>query len=148
MTKETRISLLNKRSKMMGRCSNPNNKSYKWYGAKGIKVCDEWKNNKESFVRWAEMNNYKIGDSIERFDNSKDYCPENCCLIPFNQQSRNTSRNVFIEYQNQILIISDVARLENVSVEAVRKRIKRGRYHVVDNPNRLRVNPNTFPIEG
>lgn len=148
MTKEMRKRLLDKLRHMIQRCSNPSDRSYKWYGAKGIQVCDEWKTNKESFLRWAEMNNYRLGDSIERFDNDKDYCPENCCLIPFNQQSRNTSRNVFIEYHGQVFVLSDVARFENVSVEAIRKRIKHGRYRVVDNPNRLRVNPNTLPIEG
>lgn len=140
MTKEERNTLLRKRGNMIRRCFDPKDKSFKWYGAKGVRVCEEWVNDKESFVKWAESNNYKIGDSIERFNNDKDYCPENCCLIPFNQQSRNTSRNVFIKYQDEILIISDVARLECVSVEAIRKRIKRGKYTVVDNPNRLRTN--------
>lgn len=140
MTKEERNALLKKWRNMIRRCFDPKDKSFKWYGAKGVRVCEEWVNDKESFVKWAESNNYKIGDSIERFNNDKDYCPENCCLIPFNQQSRNTSRNVFIKYQDEILIIADVARLERVSPEAIRKRIKRGKYAVVDNPNRLRTN--------
>ena len=122
------------------RCTNPKDKCYRLYGKRGIKVCKEWLEDRETFLKWAENNNYREGLSIERFDNNKDYCPSNCCFIPFNQQSRNTSRNVFIEYKGEIMIISDVARCENVSVEAIRKRIKHGKYHVVDNPNRLRAN--------
>lgn len=147
MTKEERNRLLAKLRHMHNRCYDKTNKNYKHYGAKGIEVCKEWREDKEAFIKWAESNGYKLGMSIERYNNDKDYCPSNCCFIPFNKQSRNTSRNVFIDYHGSSLIISDVARLEGVSVEAIRKRIKSGWYHTVDNPNRLRENLNTFPGE-
>ena len=144
ITKEERNKLLAKLRHMYYRCYDKKNKNYKYYGGKGIGIYKEWLKDKETFIKWAENNGYKLGMSIERYNNDKDYCPSNCCFIPFNEQSRNTSRNVFIEYQGQPLIISDVARLEDVSAEAIRKRIKSGWYHTVDNPYRLRENPNTF----
>lgn len=38
---------------MIGRCYNPDDKSYRWYGGKGIHVCDEWLNDPSEFQRWA-----------------------------------------------------------------------------------------------
>ena len=145
ITETERKILLHKLYGMISRCTNEKTKNYELYCGKGIKVCEEWVKDKESFIKWAEQNNYKKGLSIERYNNDKDYCPSNCCFIPFEMQSRNTSRNVFIEYKGQVLIVSDVARLEGVSPEAIRKRIKSGRYHTVDNPNRLKENPTPFP---
>lgn len=144
MNKEEKYKLSRKLTSMISRCNNPKDKSYKWYGAKGIKVFEKWINDRNEFYKWAERNNYKIGMSIERYNNDKDYCPSNCCVIPFNEQPRNTSRNVFVDYNGETIIISDVAKKEGVCVESIRKRIKRGKYRVVDNPNRLRENPNTL----
>lgn len=43
---------------MMSRCYDTNNSAYKWYGAIGITVCDEWKNNPQAFVEWSINNGY------------------------------------------------------------------------------------------
>lgn len=65
------------------RCYNPNSDYYYCYGAKGIKMCDEWKENFESFYDWAIRNGYNenapfMECTIDRIDINKDYCPENC----------------------------------------------------------------------
>ena len=62
---------------MHQRCRNPRTNGYKYYGGKGIKVCDEW-SKPFSFVNWALENGYKLGLSIDRIDSSLGYCPENC----------------------------------------------------------------------
>ena len=74
---------------MKQRCTNPNTKDYRYYGAKGIQVCDEWKEF-ENFFYWAMANGYKDGLTIERKDNDKNYEPSNCTWIPANRQQRNT----------------------------------------------------------
>ena len=71
------------------RCLNPNIPDYQYYGAKGIKVCDEWKNSFESFMAWALQNGYADGLTIDRIDSSGDYEPKNCRWIT---QSENVSR--------------------------------------------------------
>ena len=68
------------------RCNNSNYKLYKWYGGKGVKLCDEW-NDYAAFRAWAYTNGYQDpqegqtkGDamSIDRIDPNGAYAPDNC----------------------------------------------------------------------
>jgi hypothetical protein len=63
---------------MKDRCFNSKCKEYKNYGGRGIKVCDEWKNNFVAFYNWAMTHGYKEGLSIDRIDNDGNYEPSNC----------------------------------------------------------------------
>ena len=63
---------------MKQRCYVDSVRDYRWYGEKGIKICDEWLNNPQSFEAWALSNGYNDTLTIERKEEDKDYCPENC----------------------------------------------------------------------
>lgn len=71
---------------MKQRCNNPRVKNYKWYGAKGIKICEEW-NDFKSFQTWALANQYQEGLTIDRIDPRKDYEPNNCRWITKSENS-------------------------------------------------------------
>lgn len=64
---------------MLKRCYDYKNKSYKYYGAKGITVCDEWRKDCCNFYKWARANGYKESLQLNRIDNNKGYSPDNCC---------------------------------------------------------------------
>lgn len=64
---------------MMRGCYNSNHVTYKQYGEKGIKVCEEW-HDRNNFRKWANENGYVKGMRIKRIDPSKDFFPENCYL--------------------------------------------------------------------
>lgn len=91
---ESRTRLYHTWKAIRGRCNNPNIRSYKDYGARGITVCEEW-SDYLTFKDWALQNGYNDTLSIERIDVNKGYCPENCCWIPMNEQSKNR-RNTYL----------------------------------------------------
>ena len=63
---------------MKDRCLNLNCKCYKYYGGRGIDVCESWRTDFISFRDWAVNNGYKEGLSIDRINNNKGYHPDNC----------------------------------------------------------------------
>jgi hypothetical protein len=71
---------------MKERCHSPNAHNYKYYGARGIKVCEKW-HSFENF--YDDMGDRPQGMSIERVDNDKGYSPENCIWADKMTQSLN-----------------------------------------------------------
>lgn len=69
------------------RCSNPNSNVFKWYGAKGVKVCEEWKDFSR-FYAWATSNGYEDGLTIDRVDPNGNYEPNNCRWITRSENSK------------------------------------------------------------
>ena len=65
---------------MKNKCYNPNNKWFKDYGGKGIRVCEEWCESFESFREWALTNGYRENLDLSRKDINLDFTPENCCF--------------------------------------------------------------------
>lgn len=110
---------------MKCRCYNPNDKKYPRYGLRGIKVCEEWKNDFVKFNNWANENGYAEGLSIDRIDNDGNYEPTNCRWVTMAQNANNTSKNVFITYKGETHTLSNWARKIKVSVDAIRYRIKK-----------------------
>ena len=74
---------------MKERCYNPSNISYKYYGARGITICDEWMRDKigrEKFIAWALEQGYDINAkrgecTIDRINHNKGYSPDNCRVV-------------------------------------------------------------------
>lgn len=62
-------------------CCNPGYNRYAKYGARGITICDEWKNSKEAFFQWAKETGYEegLGLMLKRKDESGPFSPDNCC---------------------------------------------------------------------
>ena len=76
------------------RCENKNDKRYKDYGGRGIKMCKEWSLDFTEFARWAYENGYdkdaKFGEcTIDRIDVNGDYEPSNCRFESISEQNRN-----------------------------------------------------------
>jgi hypothetical protein len=63
---------------MLGRCYSKGNASYKFYGAKGITVCEEWVASFDTFKEWALVNGYSTELTLDRIDSFSKYSPDNC----------------------------------------------------------------------
>jgi len=107
---------------MKSRCNNANCKNYKWYGGKGIKVCDEW-NSFYPFYLWAVNNGYKENLTIDRIDSNKDYCPENCRWATEIEQKRNQSNNRPITFSGQTKLAVEWAEITGISEKTICARI-------------------------
>ena len=83
------------------RCYSHSSCHYKYYGGKGITVCDEWRNSFEAFARWALENGFDENApsyqcTIDRIDGNKGYSPDNCRIVSMAEQANNRCSNVII----------------------------------------------------
>lgn len=87
---------------MIARCYRESHHAYKYYGARGIGVCDEWKNDFMSFFNWSIENGWedKVAFgykhriwTLDRIDCNKGYSPDNCRYASAFMQANNTRRN-------------------------------------------------------
>lgn len=107
------------------RCNNPNSPAYKNYGARGISICDEWCNNFQSFYNWAMSHGYEDNLSVERIDVNGNYCPENCCWIPIEEQAKNKRNIRFVEVNGKKMPLKTACKELNLPYKAVHLRITR-----------------------
>ena len=105
---------------MKNRCGNKNFTQYNRYGGRGIKVCDEWKNDFVAFYK--DVGEPPKGMTLDRIDNNGNYEPNNVKWSTSKEQMRNKSNNRKI---NDICI-TDISRSLGGGDALVGKRLKRG----------------------
>lgn len=109
-------------SMMLARCNKPSNKSYKDYGGKGIRV--EWSKFEEF---WSDMSSTYSDDlTIDRIDNSKNYCKENCRWVTKAEQARNKTTNVLITFNGETLPVKTMCEKHGLHYRAIAYRIRSG----------------------
>lgn len=79
---------------MIERCHNSNHKYYKWYGERGIKVCERWQEKFQNFLE--DMGEAPKDLSIDRIDNEKGYSKDNCKWATKIEQQRNRRNSIQI----------------------------------------------------
>lgn len=110
-------------STMKTRCLDHNNSGFKFYGARGIQICERWMDF-QNFL--ADMGERPPNTSIERRDNNGNYEPGNCYWATRAEQSNNTRRNIWLEHQGQRHTVSVWARKVGLAPSTLATRIKRG----------------------
>lgn len=124
------------------RCYNKNDKSYRWYGEKGIKIYKEWIDNPKSFEIWALSNGYKDDLTIDRIDENKDYCPENCRWIPSIDNSKYKSTTSLIEVNEEIHSGKDWAKILGFNQNLINNYIRKyGLENTIEFIKKYQANP-------
>lgn len=82
---------------MRKRCYDSQNNVYSYYGGRGITVCDEWRDNFQSFYDWAIANGYDENApygkcTIDRIDVNGKYEPSNCRWVSMAEQNKNKGK--------------------------------------------------------
>lgn len=107
---------------MRKRCNSPNNHAYKYYGGRGIKVCDRW-NGDNGFENFVNDMGERPGKeySIDRIDVNGGYCPENCRWATDIEQMNNTRRNSYVIYKDKRLSVTEFSRITGISHQSTSK---------------------------
>lgn len=114
------------------RVESPASRDYKYYGGRGIKICDDWQDPK-NFVEWALANGYQpptgkrnIVCTIDRINNDGDYTPENCRWTDMFTQIPNRHvkhNNVPFTHNCETKLLIDWAKYYNINYLTVVYRI-------------------------
>ena len=111
---------------MKERCYNQNRKKYLDYGGRGIKVCDEWKNNPVSFYNWSINNGYSDDLTIDRINVNGNYEPSNCRWVTNIEQANNRRNSHFLTYKNETHTLSEWSRIVGICRGTLFARLKQG----------------------
>ena len=84
-------------------CCDPKHERYASYGAKGITICDEWKDSFHAFQEWSLLNGYKEkqGLVLHRIDPAGPYSPDNCKWVSRSENTTIRSRQVQLTYKGR-----------------------------------------------
>lgn len=109
---------------MLSRCYCEQATGYAMYGARGIIVCDRWRESFENF--YADMGPKPTDrHSIERNDGTGNYEPGNCKWATSYEQTRNVRRNVMLSFEGKTMCITDWAAHFGISLSGFKWRYKR-----------------------
>lgn len=111
---------------MRRRCNIKDCKDYKYYGGRGISVCDEWENDFAAFREWALANGYQEWLSIDRIDVNGDYCPENCRWASTYEQNNNKRTSKYISFNGKTGTVREFADKYGISYSCLYARLKLG----------------------
>lgn len=111
---------------MRGRCENPAPSEYRNYGARGVRVCDEWRTLK-AFHDWAMASGFAPGLEIDRIDPDGDYSPANCRWVTPRQNSNNKRNNVYLTGRGFTGTISQCAARFGVKYTVLYQQLRQGK---------------------
>lgn len=109
---------------MVSRCTNPEDKSYSFYGGRWITVCDKWL----SFDVFLKDMGERPGRQFEldRIDNSAGYVPGNVRWVTHRQNGRNTRSNRAVSTPLGEMLLCEAVEASGIPLSVLAGRLKRG----------------------
>ena len=113
---------------MRARCGRESAGGFRYYGARGVRVCERWQVSFEAF--WADMGrSWRPGLTLERIDNDGHYKPGNCRWATREEQTRNTRRAILVDTPKGRLPLKQAARAYGINYETFRRHYHQGVPH-------------------
>ena len=109
---------------MKDRCLNPKCHRYKWYGARGIKICKRWLKFENFYKDMGQKPSRQ--HTIDRIDNDGNYTLKNCRWATIVEQRNNMRNNHLITYQGKTQNMMQWCKELNMNYYLVRSRQQRG----------------------
>jgi len=109
---------------MKQRCYNPKHPKFAAYGARGIVVCERWREDFTAFI--ADMGERPRGTTLDRRENDGPYAPENCRWATRSQQNRNKRPNVMLTWNGITLCVRDWSTRLGIGASTLSYRIRAG----------------------
>lgn len=109
---------------MRRRCAKNSPDAYLYFN-RGITVCNEWQNNFMLFYQWSMENGYNDDLSIDRIDNNRGYCPDNCRWISMSDQQSNKRNNVKVQYNGKEYCLRQLCKKINFPYKTAHRRYQR-----------------------
>ena len=110
---------------MKSRCYDTKGRSYKDYGGRGITVCPRWLDSFQNF--YADMGDRPTPKhSLDRKENSKGYCPENCHWATRKEQNNNARFNRRLTHHGETLTITEWSLRTGINLATLRHRLRKG----------------------
>lgn len=112
---------------LFDRCYNPNERGFKNYGGRGIKVCERW-HGKDGFRNFLEDMGKRPSKhhQLDRIDNDTSYSPENCRWATRKENNRNRGDNRIIEMDGEKKCLTEWCEIYNIRKDCVAGRLARG----------------------
>jgi hypothetical protein len=111
-------------AKMIQRCTNPNATGYKYWGGRGIAVCDRWRRSYANFL--ADVGPRPTPQySIDRINNDLNYQPGNVRWVMRTAQNRNRSITVLLTWNERTMTLEEWSKVTGFSYKTLQMRIRR-----------------------
>ena len=126
MPRTTHVELRRILSAMKQRCYNEKSPEFRWYGAKGATICDEWLSSTDAFIDWALRSSYAASLYLDRIDHNKPYSPNNCRWVDAAQSTRNRTNTLRISYEGRSLTLVEWAAHFGLTYKTLYQRLQKG----------------------
>lgn len=111
-------------AKMKDRCYKENNPAYKWYGARGINISDEWLTDFKSFYNWCIENGWEKGKEIDRINNDAGYSSDNCRIVYPRVNANNKRNNVRLEFGGEKYSMYELELISGIPATRILRRVR------------------------
>lgn len=111
---------------IVGACEDPRNIKYDKFGAKGARVCDEWRNDFKAFEKWSMEHGYEAGAFLLRYDVLQGFSPWNCKWTHTRDKGQGRKGSIMITANGETHSLAEWSRITGLHRSSIEERLLRG----------------------